>query len=60
VFRAVLSVTSLCRKFEFKYAGDKPEEVLMSVTAHPKFGVPLRVKHRQLATAAADGAAAGL
>jgi hypothetical protein len=59
VYPAVASVTSACRKFEFEYAGDKPEEVLMSVTAHPKFGVPLRVKHRQPAAAAA-AAAAGL
>ncbi|WIA09641.1 hypothetical protein OEZ85_009029 [Tetradesmus obliquus] len=50
----------MLQKFEFEYAGDKPEEVLMSVTAHPKFGVPLRVRRRaQPAAAAAAAAAAG-
>lgn len=38
---------STTRKFEFEYAGTMPEEVLMSVTAHPKYGVPLCVKRRQ-------------
>lgn len=37
------------RHFEFEYAGEKPEEVLMSVTAHPKYGVPLRVRRRPAA-----------
>lgn len=35
------------RQFEFEFAGEKPEEVLMSVTAHPKYGVPLRVRRRR-------------
>jgi cytochrome P450 len=39
-------ISMLYAKFELEYAGDKPEEVLMSVTAHPKFGVPVRVKAR--------------
>ncbi|WIA29722.1 hypothetical protein OEZ86_012202 [Tetradesmus obliquus] len=51
----------MLQKFEFEYAGDKPEEVLMSVTAHPKFGVPLRVRRRaQPAAAGAAAAGAGL
>lgn len=37
----------ILKHFEFEYAGKKPEEVMMSVTAHPKYGVPLRVKRRQ-------------
>jgi cytochrome P450 len=40
-------MSMIYRQFEFKYAGEKPEEVLMSVTAHPKYGVPVRVRRRQ-------------
>lgn len=40
-------MSMIYRHFVFEYAGDKPEEVLMSVTAHPKYGVPVRVRRRQ-------------
>lgn len=46
-------LTMVLRKFSFEYAGAKPEEVMMSVTAHPKFGVALKVKRRQGASVAA-------
>lgn len=46
------------REFQFEYAGEKPEEVMMSVTAHPKFGVPLRVKRRR-GVVSSDKAVAG-
>lgn len=45
--KTILSM--IYRQFEFSYAGEKPEEVLMSVTAHPKYGVPVRVRRRQAA-----------
>lgn len=41
-------MSMMYRHFEFEYAGDKPEEVLMSVTAHPKYGVPLRLRRREV------------
>lgn len=41
-------MSMIYRNFEFEYAGDKPEEVLMSVAAHPKYGVPLRVRRRKV------------
>ncbi len=41
-------MSMIYRHFEFEYAGEKPEEVLMSVTAHPKYGVQVRVRRRQV------------
>jgi hypothetical protein len=35
------------RQFEFEYAGSRPEQVMMSITAHPRWGVPMRVRRRQ-------------
>jgi len=43
--KTILSM--IYRQFEFEYAGRKPEEVVMKVTAHPRYGVPLRVRWRQ-------------
>eukprot|EP00775_Hariotina_reticulata_P011447 gene11447-11593_t len=43
--KTILSM--IYRQFEFEYAGVKPEEVMMKVTAHPRFGVPLKVRWRQ-------------
>jgi cytochrome P450 len=47
--KTILSM--IYRQFEFEYAGTKPEEVMMKVTAHPRFGVPLRVRWRDGAPA---------
>lgn len=47
------------RQFEFTYAGEKPEEVLMSVTAHPRYGVPVKVRRRQAAAGQPQAAAGG-
>eukprot|EP00879_Flechtneria_rotunda_P002371 GHRR01002566.1.p1 GENE.GHRR01002566.1~~GHRR01002566.1.p1 ORF type:complete len:637 (+),score=222.18 GHRR01002566.1:182-2092(+) len=52
-FALLEAKTILCmlfRQFKFEYAGQRPEEVLMSVTAHPKYGVPLSVKWREAGT----------
>ncbi|KAF8073217.1 Cyp4v2 [Scenedesmus sp. PABB004] len=40
--KTILAV--LLRRFTFEFAGEGPEEVMMSVTAHPRHGVPLRVR----------------
>jgi cytochrome P450 len=53
--KTILSM--IYRQFEFEYAGEKPEEVLMSVTAHPKYGVPLRVRRRKAAATQQPAAA---
>jgi len=42
--KTILSM--LYSKFELEFVGERPEEVMMSVTAHPKFGVPVRVRAR--------------
>lgn len=36
----------LYSSFEFEYAGSGPESVMMSITAHPKYGVPVRVRRK--------------
>jgi hypothetical protein len=33
-------------RFKLEYAGRGPEEMLVSVTVHPKGGVPVRVTRR--------------
>lgn len=40
-------IAMLYRAFEFECASTQPEKVLISVTAHPANGVPLRVRRRR-------------
>jgi cytochrome P450 len=34
------------REFSFEYARQGQEEVQLSITNHPKYGVPMRVRRR--------------